>query len=65
MKVRTIDEAFETPAQRTRRLVETYARRGWGVDDIRVALRRQHDVRLGRDAVKAVLTSVLAQGKKP
>ncbi len=41
MKVRTIDEAFETPAQRARRLVETYARRGWGIDDIQTALKRE------------------------
>ncbi len=58
MKVRTIDEAFETPAQRERRLVETYARRGWGVEDIQVALKRQHDISLGRNAVRAIVWAV-------
>ncbi len=58
VKTRVIDETFETPAQRARRLVETYARRGWGIDDIQTALKRQHDISLGRNAVRAIVWAV-------
>lgn len=61
MKVRTIDEAFETPAQRARRArrhIESYARRGWGVDDIQQALKRQHGISAGRNAIRAVVWHV-------
>ncbi len=58
MRTHTIDETRETPAQRARRLVETYARRGWGIDDIQVALKRQHGLALGRNAIRAFVWAV-------
>lgn len=53
MRTFVIDEKHETEAQRATRLIEHYARRGWGVDDIQVALKRQHNITLGRNAVRA------------
>lgn len=58
MKVYAVDEAHETEAQRSRRLVETYARRGWGIDDIQTALKRQHAISIGRNAVRAIVWAV-------
>lgn len=48
----------ETEAQRASRLIETYARRGWGIDDIQSALRWDHDIRLERNAVRAIVWAV-------
>lgn len=55
MRTYAIDEKHETEAQRARRLVEDYARRGWGVDDIQVTLKMRHGISLGRNAVRCVV----------
>ena len=55
MRTYAIDEDHETEAQRINRLIATYSWRGWGVDDIQVALKRQHQISVGRNAIKRVL----------
>lgn len=55
MRTFVIDEKHETEAQRATRLIETYNRRGWGIEDIQVALKRQHQISVGRNAVRCVV----------
>lgn len=55
MRTYVIDEKHETEAQRATRLIETYMRRGWGIDDIQVALKRHHNISVGRNAVRCIV----------
>lgn len=58
MKRRFVRDEIETPAQRATRLIENYARRGWGIEDIQIALKRQHDINVGRNAIRLVVWAV-------
>lgn len=55
MRTFVVNEKHETEAQRATRLIENYCRRGWGIEDIQVALKRQHGISVGRNAVRCIV----------
>lgn len=58
MRTYAIDEDHETDTQKARRLIETYARTGLGIDDIQVRLKLKHGIALGRNAIKCHVLKV-------
>lgn len=58
MRTYAVDEDHETDTQKARRLIDSYARTGLGIDDIQVRLKLKHGIALGRDAIKCLVLKV-------
>ncbi len=58
MRTYAVDEDHETDTQKARRLIDSYARTGLGIDDIQVRLKLKHGIALGRNAIKCLVLKV-------
>ncbi len=58
MRTYAVDEGHETDTQKARRLIDSYARTGLGIDDIQVRLKLKHGIALGRNAIKCLVLKV-------
>ena len=60
MRTYAVDEDHETDTQKARRLIDSYARTGLGIDDIqvRLKLKLKHGIALGRNAIKCLVLKV-------
>ena len=58
MRTYAVDEDHETDTQKARRLIDSYARTGLGIDDIQVRLKPKHGIALGRNAIKCLVLKV-------
>lgn len=58
MRTYAVDDDHETETQKARRLIDSYARTGLGIDDIQVRLKLKHGIALGRNAIKCLVLKV-------